>query len=262
MRTCAIFRASPASRSGFRESSSTTAPSTAPSVRMFTFSIAQNAAVSFTPPATVGMVQAFAQSLALGDPIAAIFSYRADALGYTELLAKGVTTSPNDVAVLQRTALTGTTGGVGTVHLLRAHGRQDLHREPPVRAAAHGCRLCDRRCRLSCSANTKGAEGGRSRAPRRSVFASSSGCGTDARGSARRPSIWIWRTGSAGAGGTVIAAWSCSCSAAPASRRWSASSAPGCWRMTPTCASWCSRPSMTSRARWCATSSASSSVTR
>ena len=82
-------------------------------VRMFTFTIAQNAAVSFTPPATIGMVQAFAQSLALGDPIAAIFSYRADALGHTELLAKGVTTPPNDVAVLQRTALTGTTGSVG-----------------------------------------------------------------------------------------------------------------------------------------------------
>ena len=59
------------------------------------------------------MVQAFAQSLALGDPIAAIFSYRADALGHTELLAKGVTTPPNNVAVLQRTALTGTTGSVG-----------------------------------------------------------------------------------------------------------------------------------------------------
>ena len=82
-------------------------------VRMFTFTIAQNAAVSFTPPATTGMVQAFAQSLALGDPIAAIFSYRADALGHTELLAKGVTTPPNNVAVLQRTALTGTTGSVG-----------------------------------------------------------------------------------------------------------------------------------------------------
>ena len=83
-------------------------------VRMFTFTIAQNAAVSFTPPATTGMVQAFAQSLALGDPIAAIFSYRADALGYTELLAKGVTPpSPSDVEVRQLTALTGTTGTAG-----------------------------------------------------------------------------------------------------------------------------------------------------
>jgi hypothetical protein len=83
-------------------------------VRMFTFTIAQNAAVSFTPPATTGRVQAFAQNLALGDPIAAIFSYRADALGYTELLAQGVTPpSPSDVEVRQLTALTGTTGTAG-----------------------------------------------------------------------------------------------------------------------------------------------------
>jgi hypothetical protein len=82
-------------------------------VRMFTFTIAQDAAISFNPPATTGMVQAFAQSLALGDPIAAVFSYRADALGYTELLAKGTTTPTNDVMVLQRTALTGTTGTAG-----------------------------------------------------------------------------------------------------------------------------------------------------
>jgi hypothetical protein len=81
--------------------------------RLFTFTIAQDAAVSFTPPATTGMVQTFAPSLALGDPIAAIFSYRADALGYTELLAKGTTTPTNDVMVLQRTALTGTTGTAG-----------------------------------------------------------------------------------------------------------------------------------------------------
>jgi hypothetical protein len=82
-------------------------------VRMFTFTIAQNTAVSFTPPSTVGMVQTFAQSLALGDPVTAIFAYRADALGYTELLAKGGTTGPSDVAVLQLTALTGTTGSAG-----------------------------------------------------------------------------------------------------------------------------------------------------
>jgi hypothetical protein len=58
-------------------------------VRLFTFTIPQDTAISFTPPSPVGMVQAFAQSLAVGDPIAAIFTYRADALGYTELLAKG-----------------------------------------------------------------------------------------------------------------------------------------------------------------------------
>jgi hypothetical protein len=82
-------------------------------VRLFTFTIPQDTAISFTPPSAIGMVQAFAQSLGAGDPIAAIFSYRADALGYTELLAKGVTTVPNDVEVLQLTALTGTTGSAG-----------------------------------------------------------------------------------------------------------------------------------------------------
>ena len=81
-------------------------------VQLLTFTIAQNTAISFTPPATVGMVQAFAQSLTLGDPITAIFAYRADGLGYTELLAKGVT-NPSDVQVLQLSALTGTTGTAG-----------------------------------------------------------------------------------------------------------------------------------------------------
>jgi hypothetical protein len=82
-------------------------------VRMFSFTIAQDTAVSFTPPSTVGMVQAFAQSLTTGDPITAIFAYRADPLGYTELLATGVTSLSSDVAVAQLTALTGTTGTVG-----------------------------------------------------------------------------------------------------------------------------------------------------
>jgi hypothetical protein len=81
-------------------------------VELFSFTMAQNTAVSFTPPATVGMAQAFAQSLSTGDPITAIFSYRADGLGYTELLAKGVT-NPSDVQVLQLTSLTGTTGTAG-----------------------------------------------------------------------------------------------------------------------------------------------------
>ncbi len=81
-------------------------------IQLLSFTIAQNAAVSFTPPSTVGMVQVFAQSLVTGDPITAIFAYRADALGYTELLAKG-TTTPSDVQVAQLTALTGTTGTAG-----------------------------------------------------------------------------------------------------------------------------------------------------
>ncbi len=83
-------------------------------IRLLSFTIAQNAAVSFTPPSTVGMVHVFAQSLATGDPITAIFAYRADALGYTELLATGITTA-SDVEIAQLTALTGTTGTAGKV---------------------------------------------------------------------------------------------------------------------------------------------------
>ena len=83
-------------------------------VQLLTFTIAQNTAVSFTPPSTIGMVQAFATNLTLGDPITALFSYRADGLGHTELLAKGVMMpSESDVEVRQLTALTGTTGTAG-----------------------------------------------------------------------------------------------------------------------------------------------------
>ena len=64
--------------------------------------------MSFTPDATIGMVQAFTSNLVTGDPIAALFSYRVDSVGYTELLA-----GAGNVAVMQRTALTGTTGTVG-----------------------------------------------------------------------------------------------------------------------------------------------------
>jgi hypothetical protein len=52
------------------------------------------------------MVHVFGHG-ATGDPSAATFSYRADELGYTQLLA-GVDT----VRVLQETALTGTSGEV------------------------------------------------------------------------------------------------------------------------------------------------------
>ena len=85
--------------------------------RLYTFEIAQNTAVSFTPPAPFGIVHSFPLNLAFGDPVGAVFSYRADGLGFTELFAKG-TTSPepdNDVAVAQLTALNGTTGTNGKV---------------------------------------------------------------------------------------------------------------------------------------------------
>lgn len=75
--------------------------------RLVTLEIAQDTAVSFTPDSIIGMIQVFGHA-ALSDPSAAVFSYRADELGYTELVA-GVAT----VQVLQGTTLSGTTGNPG-----------------------------------------------------------------------------------------------------------------------------------------------------
>jgi hypothetical protein len=75
--------------------------------RLVTLEIAQDTAVSFTPDSTIGMVHVFGHG-ATGDPSAAIFSYRAGELGYTQLLV-GVGT----VEVQQGTALTGTSGDTG-----------------------------------------------------------------------------------------------------------------------------------------------------
>ncbi len=77
--------------------------------RLVTLEIAQDAAVSFTPDSTVGMVHVFGHAAA-GDPSAAVFSYRAEALGYTQLIA-GVET----VEVMHGTALSGTTGNPNVV---------------------------------------------------------------------------------------------------------------------------------------------------
>lgn len=72
--------------------------------RLVTFDLAQDTAASFVPPSSIGMVHVFGHG-SLGDPSAAVFTYRADALGYTALLAGAPT-----VEVMQLTALTGTTG--------------------------------------------------------------------------------------------------------------------------------------------------------
>lgn len=74
--------------------------------RLVTVEIPQNGAVSFMPDSPIGMVHAFGHA-STGDPSAAIFSYRAGALGYTELLA-GV----ESVDVVSGIALTGTSGAV------------------------------------------------------------------------------------------------------------------------------------------------------
>ncbi|MEM7022796.1 MAG: glycosyl hydrolase family 28-related protein [Pseudomonadota bacterium] len=82
--------------------------------RLVTLEIAQDAAVSFTPDSAIGMVQVFGHG-SLGDPSAATFTYRADALGYTQLIA-GVAT----VEVMASTALTGTSGNAN-VFTFSAH---------------------------------------------------------------------------------------------------------------------------------------------
>ena len=75
--------------------------------RLVTLEIAQDTAVSFTPDSTIGMAHVFGHG-ATGDPSAAIFSYRAEELGYTQLI-----TGVGTVEVQQGTALTGTSGNAG-----------------------------------------------------------------------------------------------------------------------------------------------------
>jgi hypothetical protein len=84
-------------------------------IRLVTFVIPQDGAISFTPPSKIGLLHAFSHG-ALGDPAAAVLSYRADALGYTQIIAKSTYPVPaqspamSDVEVKQLTALTGTSG--------------------------------------------------------------------------------------------------------------------------------------------------------
>jgi hypothetical protein len=83
--------------------------------RLYTFEIAQDTAISFTPQSPIGLLHVFSHG-ALGDPAAAVLSYRADALGYTQIVAKSTYPVPaqnpamSDVEVVQLTPLTGTTG--------------------------------------------------------------------------------------------------------------------------------------------------------
>ncbi|HEX5079182.1 MAG TPA: glycosyl hydrolase family 28-related protein [Geminicoccaceae bacterium] len=86
--------------------------------RLVTLELAQDTAASFAPDSTVGMVHVFGHA-ALGDPSAAMFTYRADGLAYTELLARA-DNDPPTVKVTAATALTGTTGESG-VFTFSAH---------------------------------------------------------------------------------------------------------------------------------------------
>ena len=78
-------------------------------IQLVTLVIAQDAAMSFIPQSPIGLLHVFSHG-ALGDPAASILTYRADALGYTQIVAKPAT---SDVDVRQLTALTGTTGDPG-----------------------------------------------------------------------------------------------------------------------------------------------------
>jgi hypothetical protein len=78
-------------------------------IQLLTFQIAQDAAVNFVPQSPIGLLHVFSHG-ALGDPAASILTYRADALGYTQIVASPAT---SDVDVRQLTALTGTTGDPG-----------------------------------------------------------------------------------------------------------------------------------------------------
>jgi hypothetical protein len=75
-------------------------------IQLVTLEIAQDTAMSFVPQSPIGLLHVFSHG-ALGDPAAAILTYRADALGYTQIVASPAT---SDVDVRQLTALTGTTG--------------------------------------------------------------------------------------------------------------------------------------------------------
>jgi hypothetical protein len=78
-------------------------------MQLLSFEISQDAAVSFTPPSTIGLIHVFSHG-SLGDPGASILTYRADALGYTQIVASPGTST---VDVRQLTPLTGTTGNAG-----------------------------------------------------------------------------------------------------------------------------------------------------
>jgi len=96
---------------------------------LFTFEIAQNAAISFVPPAPVGLLHVFSHG-SLGDPAASVLSYRADGFGYTQIVAKSTVMDPvlSTVEVKQLMALTGTTGS-DNVFTFSAHSNGKIYVE-------------------------------------------------------------------------------------------------------------------------------------
>ena len=75
-------------------------------IQLVTLEIAQDTAVSFVPQSQIGLLHVFSHG-ASGDPAASILTYRAGALGNTQIVASPAT---SDVDVLPLTALTGTSG--------------------------------------------------------------------------------------------------------------------------------------------------------
>jgi hypothetical protein len=93
-------------------------------IQLVTFEIAQDAAVSFVPQSLIGLIHVFSHGAA-GDPAASVLSYRADGLGYTQIVAKPAT---SDVQVVQLTPLTGTTGSAD-VFTFSAHSDGKIYVE-------------------------------------------------------------------------------------------------------------------------------------
>ena len=84
-------------------------------IQLVTFELEQDTAASFVPQSPIGLLHVFSHG-SLGDPAASMLSYRADALGYTQIVAKSTYPVPaenpamSEVEVAQLTALTGTSG--------------------------------------------------------------------------------------------------------------------------------------------------------
>jgi hypothetical protein len=74
-------------------------------IQLVTFELAQDTATSFVPQSPIGLLHVFSHGAA-GDPAGSMLSYRADGLGYTNIVAAPT----GAVAVLPPTALTGTSG--------------------------------------------------------------------------------------------------------------------------------------------------------
>jgi hypothetical protein len=98
-------------------------------IQLLTFEVAQDTAVSFVPPSPIGLLHVFSHG-SFGDPAASVLSYRADGMGYTQIVAKSTEMDPvsSDVEVMQLTALTGTTGALN-VFTFSAHSDGKIYVE-------------------------------------------------------------------------------------------------------------------------------------